>query len=309
MRGIRWKRRLAGLVRSTVSGMDPLLAATGVGRLRPIRALRDRGRQVLLNWCESGEPLLIEVGGHPMYVFNRTHFVGVYLSQSYEPYTVQLFEEMVRPGATVLDIGANVGYFSLVAARQVGAQGRVYAFEPGPDNFALLLRNIEINKLANITAVPKAVSNESKTTTLTLAELPDQHSLFAPPTVAATGTIPIQCVAVDDFLAGQTVDVIKIDVEGNELRALDGMRQTVMKSTALVMFVEFNPASFRQAGVQPEDLISKLQGLGFELRVIEEDTRSLTRITDDFLRQVDTRPTGWFVNLLCTKGSATRYSS
>jgi FkbM family methyltransferase len=226
----------------------------------------------------------------------------VYLRQSYETYTVQLFQNAVRPGATVLDLGANIGYFSLVAAEKAGAQGSVYAFEPGPENLEVLKRNIEINGFANIRVVPKAVGEESKTVMLHLAADSDQHSLFVPPMVGTKGTIAVECIALDDFLDGVTPDVVKMDIEGNELRALDGMRETVAMSKSLVMFVELNPVCLRGAHAQARDLVLKLRGLGFELGFIDEDARAVGSVTDDYLRAIERRPPGWFANLYCTKG-------
>lgn len=304
-----WNARLFQLARSAAQGVKLLLKPTGLGRLSVVQALRLRGRQQMLRRLQRGNLLLIEAGGQPMYVFNDPHFVGVYVNQSYEPYTVQLFKHAVKPGAIVLDIGANVGYFSLIAARRAGSRGKVFAFEPAPENFELLKRNIEFNDLFNITPVPKAVSNESRVATLTLGELSDQHSLFRPALVAATGTVDVECVALDDFLDGITPDVIKMDIEGNELCALDGMRRTVARSDALAMIVELNPVCLREASANALDLVLKLRRLGFDLCVIDEDARSLSPVTDNYLRNIEQRPAGWFANLYCTKGLPSPCSS
>jgi FkbM family methyltransferase len=298
-----WKARLFNLARGAAHGMRPLLERTGLENVRALQAVRRMGWRRMLRWLESGNLLLIEADGHAMYTYNRPHFVGVHLAQPYEPYTLQLFKDAIKPGATVLDIGANIGYFTLAAARQAGSHGKVYAFEPGPDNFELLMRNIEINELTNVTAFRKAVGNESKTVTLTLAEDSDQHSLFVPPMVASTGTTPVECVALDDFLGGLVPDVMKLDVEGNELLALDGMQKTLAKSKSLVIFAELNPVCLRQASAQPEDLISKLRDLGFKLGVIDEESRSLSPLTDHYVGQIRTHPPGWFENLYCVKDS------
>lgn len=302
MNTVRWKARLLSAARRGARGLRRLLGCTGLTRIGAIQSLARAGKQRLMRWLESDNLLLVEANGHPMYIFNRPHFLAVYLGQSYEPYTLQLFQEAVKPGATVLDIGANIGYFSLAAAERVGAEGRVYAFEPGRDNFKVLKRNIEINNFENITAVPKAVGSESKTVTLTLAEDPDQHSLFKPPMVGAKGRITVECVALDDFMVGETIDVVKMDVEGNELGALDGMRQIIAKSNALVMVVELNPVCLHEANVEPAMLVSRLRGLGFELRVIDEDAHARILLTNDYLSQILSAPPGSFVNLYCTKG-------
>jgi FkbM family methyltransferase len=297
-----WKARFFNLARSAARRASPWLQRTGLERVRFVRDLRHGGKLRMMRWLESGDLLLIEVDGLAMYIFNRPHFIGVHLSDSYEPYTLGLFKEAVQPGATVLDIGANIGFFTLVAARKAGRSGKVYAFEPGPDNFAVLARNIGINKFQNVTPLSKAVSDKSGMGSLVLGEDSDQHSLFGPPLVASKGTVAVECVALDDFLQGATPDVIKLDVEGNEVFALEGMRRTLRECKSLVMFVELNPVCLRQAKVEPEDLVSKLRDLGFEVRVIDEQSRSLSSCTDEYLRHIKTHSPGWFANLYCTKG-------
>jgi FkbM family methyltransferase len=297
-----WKARFFNLARGAAQRLYPLLQWTGLERVRLIRDLRHGLKLRMIRRLESGSLLLIEIDGLAMYIFNRPHFIGVHLSGSYEPYTLKLFKDAVRPGATVLDIGANIGYFTLVAARQSGASGRVYAFEPGPENFQVLARNIEINKFRNVTAVPKAVGDRSEIRELVLGEDSDQHSLFGPPMVPRTGAVAVECLALDGFLQDSTPDVIKLDVEGNELFALEGMRGILGKSEHLVMFVELNPVCLRQANMEPEDLISKLHGFGFEIHIIDENLRSLNLLPDDYLRRIRAEPPGWFVNLYCTKG-------
>ena len=294
-----WKARCLRLLRSGAERIHLLLEKSGLARLRAVQALKRGGKRRIKRWL-NGNLLLIEVDGLPMYIFNRPHFVGAHVVRHYEPYTLRLFKNAVKPGATVLDVGANVGYFTLIAARQAGRGGRIYAFEPGPDNVAVLARNIKINKFQNVTVVPKAVSDRAGTANLVLGEDSDQHSLFGPPMVASSGTVAVECVALDDFLQ-DAPDVIKLDVEGNELFALNGMRRTLERSEPLVMFVELNPVCLRQANMEPEDLVSKLREFGFEIRVIDEQEGSLDLLTDSYLREIRDHTPGWFTNLYCTK--------
>jgi precorrin-6B methylase 2 len=83
------------------------------------------------------------------------------LGRAYEPMTTLAFHTLVQPGDRVVDVGAHVGYFTLLAARLCGPNGRVFAFEPHPDNFRLLERNIRENGAENVTAVRKAVADRA----------------------------------------------------------------------------------------------------------------------------------------------------
>lgn len=112
----------------------------------------------------------VEVDGFLIEGTARTRNALQTLREGYaEPFTARLFAELVRPGMVVLDIGAFLGRYSLLAARQTGRQGRVYAFEPDPQNFPLLVRNIAINGLSDrVAALPYAVADEKSVKTLFL---------------------------------------------------------------------------------------------------------------------------------------------
>lgn len=147
--------------------------------------------------------------------------------------------EVVRPGDVVYDIGANVGFFSIISARLTGETGRVIAFEPVPANADLVRRNAELNDLGNITVVEKAVSDHSGSGELVLAEYSGGAALSTttPPPDAA-GSIEVELVTVDAAVAAGELpapDVVKIDVEGVELEVLRGMSETLRRDRPIVI--------------------------------------------------------------------------
>lgn len=96
--------------------------------------------------------LLIDVQGSKMWVDAEDYAISYYLITRgiYEPRETNLFKKIVRHGMTVIDLGANIGYYTLIASKLVGESGKVYAFEPEPDNFNILVKNININNLKNV---------------------------------------------------------------------------------------------------------------------------------------------------------------
>jgi FkbM family methyltransferase len=143
-------------------------------------------------------------------------------------------EALVRhlePGAVMYDIGANLGFFSLVAARLLGPDGRVYAFEPAPDNAAAITRNAGLNQLENIDVIPRAVSSRAGTARLQVVddqswsrleefgEHPDTERVLEVPTVT------IDALVQSGELPPPAL--VKIDVEGAELAVLEGMAATI----------------------------------------------------------------------------------
>ena len=139
-----------------------LVEGTGIGKTPGVWAAYSFLFQHL--WTNKS---IIEVQGGKMYVNPdglpqryREAFRG-YIISIWEKLTTEKFKEVVREGDVVVDLGANMGYFTLLAARLVGKEGKVYAFEPEPINYSLLVKNVELNGYDNVVTVPKAVSHQS----------------------------------------------------------------------------------------------------------------------------------------------------
>lgn len=105
--------------------------------------------------------LIDNVQGNKMYVNTEDKSIVPYLllDHVWEKYKTELFKKIITQGMTVVDIGASIGYYTLIAAKLVGKTGVVYAFEPEPCNYELLIKNIELNGFTNIVPIKKAVSN------------------------------------------------------------------------------------------------------------------------------------------------------
>lgn len=139
----------------------------------------------------------------------------------------------LQPGAVFYDIGANLGFFSLVAAACVGPHGRVYAFEPVPANAATLRRNAALNGFANITVLERAASSTSGTARLQLVadlswSMLDRNWRHP----QTRSVIDVEAVSIDDLVAASDAsppDVVKLDVEGWELDVIAGMRATIAR--------------------------------------------------------------------------------
>jgi FkbM family methyltransferase len=213
-----------------------------------------------------------------------------------EPFMVELMKELIRPGMVVLDLGANLGYYTLLAARQVGATGKVYAFEPDPRNYSCLVRGIQRNGFsARVTAIPKAVSDNIGTATFLLnTTRPTNSSMFLSP--GKIKRVEVDCTTVDDFIEDMVVvDVIKMHIEGAEYHALKGMERTIERaSNNLVMFIAVQPRQLQAACSSAKALIERLEELGFTVMLIDEQNQRLSSIESD-IEVVK------FVNLYCSR--------
>ena len=211
----------------------------------------------------------------------------------YEPLATELFKGAISPGMTVLDIGANIGFYSLLASRAVGDTGAVYAFEADPRNVGHLEANASANACTNIKVLHAAVAAGPGVHTFLMAARPTDSSLFK-----SMGDMPVvptevATIAIDDVLADRwTVDVVKMDIEGGEPAALRGMAATLRASPNLRMFVEFEPPALEAAGESPEEFLGHLQLIFEDVSLIDEGQCRLVPLSDGKL--------GLTQNLLCS---------
>lgn len=187
----------------------------------------------------------------------------------WEPRATTVISRHVRPGDTFVDVGAHIGYYTVLASNLVGPRGRVVAFEPEPRNFALLRRNVELNKCDNVVLEQRAVSVRSGPADLYLAEKnKGDHRLFS--FGERRRSIQIETVSLDDYLAEHpgSVQHVKIDTQGGEGSVLAGMTQTLWREPHLTLYIEFWPYALAGSGYEPYWLLANLVRHGFDLRDI-----------------------------------------
>ncbi len=195
---------------------------------------------------------------------------------NWEKMETKIIQDYIKDGMVVVDIGANIGYYSLLAARRVGKTGKVYAFEPALENYTMLVKSIELNGYKNVIPVQKAVSNKNGVAKLFLGDQdPTMFRLLN--SKDEKDTIEVSVVTLDSFFRdkGYKVDLIKMDIEGAELFALEGMQRILNENKELVIFSEFNPHLLKLLGVRPEDYLNKLVENGFRIYEIDEQNQAV----------------------------------
>ncbi len=209
---------------------------------------------------------LVDVQGNKMYLNPSGKGVSLSLltKGTYEEFETELFKKEVKKGMIVLDIGANIGYYTLIAANLVGENGKIFAFEPEPNNFALLKKNVEINGYKNVILIQKAVSDICGMTKLFLSsEDESAHGMFK---VNNRKSITIETITLDEFFnKGQKIDVVKMDIEGAEMLALLGSERMIRENDKLAIFSEFRPEDIKRSGLSGEDYLAALMEYGFRL--------------------------------------------
>jgi FkbM family methyltransferase len=228
---------------------------------RPLRAalIAVTGRRARRRKIVAG-PLL----GYEMFLGPDDR--NAYLVNGHEKAIVELAGTLCQPGTGVLDVGAHVGYFSLLFSVKVGERGRVYTIEPNPGNLMKIRAMVEANQLRNITVFPFAASDAAGEVQF-ITESTGQmgHILDAASSKERSGVVTVQSVRIDDLDRQHgfgKIDLIKMDIEGAEAKALEGMKDLIGRSKPIII-CEWHPA------VAGSDYQARFQRLGYTCELLE----------------------------------------
>lgn len=248
------------------------LFGTGISKFPLVSSLYTFLLRLLIPRFIEVEGYKVHLGSQPVDIHTGSIALGVF-----ERFETELFKKEVTEGATVLDISANFGYYTLLAANLVGESGTVFAFEPHLGNFATLQKNVEINGCKNVVPVKRAVSDKSGYANLFMGGDNTLHSLSN----RVGKAIMVETVALDEFFDEDCqVDVIKIDIEGAEMLALLGAERLIRRNGGLKIFTEFTPAFLARTGFSAEEYLNKLVSYGFKLYNINEHKKALEPIEE-----------------------------
>lgn len=230
-------------------------------------------------------PELVELDPIKLYVSARDHAVSralIHGTADYEPHVRKVLTSLLRPGDTFLDIGANIGYFSMLAAHLVGEQGRVISIEPNPENCLLIRSSLAANGFRHVEVHPYAAGTAPAMFAL---EVDGSNGRLVPltgrPSMAMLRFL-VPVMPLDTLLADtMRLDVIKIDIEGAEPMAFGGLQATLQRHKPAIIS-EFAPAMLRAtSGVEPQAYLTLLANLGYSLAVITDDGNT-TPLPNDY---------------------------
>jgi FkbM family methyltransferase len=221
----------------------------------------------------------------------------------YEPAETDFIEKNLRAGDCFVDIGANAGWYTLIAAKTVGASGAVYSFEPDERNLAKLNKNVKDGAFSNVTVVPKAVSDRSGKQKMFMRNNSTMASSFYDPLQdpdkfiepyhgaekekTSVEEVEIATITLDDyFREGRPIDMIKMDVEGAEPLVVKGAKRVFAANRDIKIVSEFCPAVIEATGGNAEEYLRTLIDMGFSLYEIDERHQQLAAMTiPDLLRK------------------------
>lgn len=242
--------------RSIVQRIPFLPESRVTNLLSRIRAVGDEDVETTLrNGCRMLVNLQEHVGFH------------IYIRGHYQPHVLKHLQRFLKPGMTMFDIGAHFGLFTLVAARIVRPTGRVHAFEPGPSQWRYLTYNIAANKFEDrVQANHVALGDHEGSIGYVPGEVGNIGASHVTEEGAGTATVPL--ITLDDYCRRNKVDridAIKIDVEGYELRVLQGFKETLSVLKPALIAYECVEKMCRRYGCTAADVHNVFLDLGYRV--------------------------------------------
>jgi len=222
----------------------------------------------------------------------------------WEALETKYFIQLLRPKALVIDAGANFGHYAMVASNAIGPEGLVIAFEPHPEVFTLLSENSALQPYKNIRAVAAGLSDENGHLLITSDEdNPGGHSFCSQAVRRAGEKIKVPVYTLDSFLSEtgitRPIDVIKIDVQGFEEKALKGARETIARWHPAI-FCEITSESTEDAGDSAREILRFLKSENYRINVILADQEELLEVSADKALQMLSNPKTEYLNFIFT---------
>jgi FkbM family methyltransferase len=286
------------------------LVGSGIGKNKLVANLYQKIMLCILPKAER----IINVDGFKIKVLTDKYVTDIatelLFKGIHEPMTTDIFKKLIKPGDCVVDVGANIGYFTLLASKLVGWRGEVLAFEPEPRNMKLLVDNVNLNRFDNIQIYGIALSDKpGRAKFHTSSKESAIHSLI--PTKEHDSSCVVEIAMLDDLIDKATrVDFIKTDTEGNELAVLQGAEKTILKNPDIKVLLEVYEYALNACGVKVETIWDYLvSNLGFtHLYLVDDYTPKIIEIYSPQSYRTDWQELGsksgknkLACNLLCSR--------
>ncbi len=229
---------------------------------------------------------------YTFYYLANDKYVGQRVAvEKYEPYETQLILRQLKKDGVVVDVGANIGYYTILMADKVK---KIYAFEPDKISFEILKKNIAANKLKNVTAINAAVGSKEEIKNLYKSkENLGDHKLYKTQKQEFLQKEAVEVIKLDNYLKDEKIEMIKIDTQGWEPEVIEGAKNIIKKDSP-VIFLEYSPSSYKLAGLDGKKMINNLGKIYHKIWWIDEWLYVYKRLSQEKIDKIcATNKTGY----------------
>jgi FkbM family methyltransferase len=273
--------RHPSIIKDIIQGKSLAEIGSKVSQLDFLQGTRDNRRRECV-YLGDYKALIRTMFAHKMYLDTRDIIISPHLLLDgyWEPWITNVLLGELKSGMNIIEIGSNVGYYSLIISSKIGHTGRLFAFEANPDIYQILRDNIQINGFCNrVTLENRAVIDKAEkiafekvteySTTSRVVEYSkvNQYS-------EELKIIKVDATSLDQYFNNKDIkiELIKMDAEGSEPHIFEGMKNLIINNADITIICEFNPVLISAASVDPRKFLEKIQSYGFILKYIDFDS-------------------------------------
>lgn len=283
---LKIKPKLKEASRKILEHSFNILEGTGIGKIPGVFKMFISIESLLFNTVVEvdGQKFHLDVSGGLRTTWN------LYYKRIHEPQVTSIFCSLINGGATVVDVGASIGYYTLLAAKRVGEDGFVYAFEPHPPSFERLIENVKLNDWKNVQAFNFAISDKK-----------GKKKLYVFKSGRASGSgfalrndsvpITVKTMPLEDAVKTD-IDLVKMDIEGAEVEVLKGMERTLAKGKVKII-CEVHPKHISLLGHDVSEITELLKKHSYKIYLIDEEGGgglvSMSRVSEQKAHYLFTR--------------------
>ena len=245
------------------------------------------------------KPEFVEIDGLKYYLDEKDS-LGLSVSQIHEKTETQIVKQEIKKGDVVIDVGSHIGYYTLIFAKLVGNEGKVYSFEANPDNFKLLKKNNEENNFKNVICENMIISDKIGELQMYSLDSSTANRLFEE---KGSKKLKVKSTSLDEYFKEKLkkIDFVKLDIQGAEPLAMKGMKKILNNNPKLKILQEWWPSAIKKLGHDPARYIMNLEQNGFEIIEIDDTKQELIKTTSKQLMKKYPNKQIEDVNLFCTR--------
>ena len=260
-------------------------------------------------------PEFVEIDGNKIFLDENDSLL---LSSGvpHEKTIINLVKNEIKKGDVVIDIGAHIGYYTVLFAKLVGPEGKVFAFEASPTNFEILKKNVDVNGYKNVVCHNKAVSDKNGKLTLYMTgRTSTENFLFKPENFTDSSMIKnaveIESITLDDYFTDfkDKINFLKMDISGAEPRVIQGMKSLLDKNIDMKIQQEWWPNAIKTHGFEPDSHLKLLTNKGYNIFEIDGANNKINLVTSDDLLKKYPNSKLEDINIFCKKGSLQDYDN
>jgi FkbM family methyltransferase len=286
------KNNMKKAIQIIYKNIAKLFFGTGIGKIKIISKIN----KYMITKLNPNFVIIDDI----KYFLDKNDSLGLSITKIHEESETKLIKKEIHEGDYVIDVGAHIGYFTLIFSKIVGEKGKVFSFEAEPSNFEILKKNLKENNIKNVICENAIISDKIGKLKLFTSDSSTGNRLFSD---NKNKFIEIESNTLDNYFEKEMkkIHFVKLDIQGSEPLAIRGMEKILKKNNSLKIMLEWWPNGIKKIGEDPESHLKSLEELGYQILEIDDKNEKITPTNIEELIKKYPNKEIEDINLICKK--------